>query len=404
MVFRVMYPIMFQNAQPVIEKTLSEIKEAGLWKTQRVLSSRQGMEIEADGKRLLNFCANNYLGLAGRQELVETAKAALEKYGYGMSSVRFICGTHAVHKELESAVASYLLKEDAILFTSCWDANEAIFATLLTDADAIISDALNHASIIDGVRLCKAERHVFAHMDTSELEEKLKATQGKRMRLVATDGVFSMDGHIAPLKEICDLAEKYNALVLVDDSHATGFMGERGRGTHEAQGVMDRVDIITTTFGKALGGANGGCIAGPKLLIDLLHQRARTTLFTNTLPLVVTATTLYVLEFIEQHPELRAQLWDNTNYFRSKMVAAGFSVSRAVHPIVPIMLGDGKVANDMARDMLEEGIYVIGFSYPVVPLGKARIRVQIAAGHTKPQIDQLVAAFAKLGKKYGILS
>src|SRR3989338_377545 len=254
-------------------------------------------------------------------------------------------------------MAKYLQKEDAIIFTSCWDANEAIFATLLTDQDAIISDALNHASIIDGVRLCKAERHVFAHMDMAELETKLKETQGKRLRMIATDGVFSMDGHIAPLKEICDLADKYNAIVLVDDSHATGFMGERGRGTPEALGVSDRVDIITTTFGKALGGANGGCIAGPKMLIDLLHQRARTTLFTNTLPLVVTATTLFVLDFIEKHPELRVQLWDNTRYFRDKMTAVGFTVPESVHPIVPIMLGDGKVANDMARDMLEEGIY-----------------------------------------------
>lgn len=394
---------MFQSAQPVIEKTLSEIKEAGLWKTQRLISTRQGVEIEADGRKLLNFCANNYLGLAGRQELVDAGKAALEKYGYGMSSVRFICGTHALHKELEGKFANYLGKEDAIIFTSCWDANEAIFATLLTDQDAIISDSLNHASIIDGVRLCKAERHVFAHMDMAELETKLKETQGKRLRMIATDGVFSMDGHIAPLREICDLADKYNALVLVDDSHATGFMGERGRGTHEAQDVMDQVDIITTTFGKALGGANGGCIAGPKMLIDLLHQRARTTLFTNTLPLVVTATTLFVLDFIEQHPELREKLWENVAHFRAEMTKVGFTVSKDVHPIVPIMLGDGKVANDMARDMLEEGIYVIGFSYPVVPMGKARIRVQISAAHDTAQIDTLVAAFSKLGKKYGII-
>lgn len=394
---------MFQNAQSVIEKTLSEIKDAGLWKNQRLITTRQGAEIEADGRKLLNFCANNYLGLAGRQELVDAGKEALEKYGYGMSSVRFICGTHALHKELEGKIAGYLSKEDAIIFTSCWDANEAIFATLLTDQDAIISDALNHASIIDGVRLCKAERQVFAHMDMAELEAKLKETQGKRMRLIATDGVFSMDGHIAPLKKICDLADNYNALVLVDDSHATGFMGARGRGTPEALGVADRIDIITTTFGKALGGANGGCIAGPKLLVDLLHQRARTTLFTNTLPLVVTATTLFVLEFVEKNPELREKLWDNVRYFRGQMQSVGFAIAESVHPIVPIMLGDGKVANDMARDMLEEGIYVIGFSYPVVPMGKARIRVQISAAHEKAQIDQLVGAFAKLGKKYGIL-
>lgn len=394
---------MFTNTQPIVEKVLSEIKEAGLWKGQRVLSGRQGVEIEADGRQLLNFCANNYLGLSGRQELVEAAKVALEKYGYGMSSVRFICGTHAVHKELEAAAASYLQKEDSILFTSCWDANEAMFATLLTDQDAIISDELNHASIIDGIRLCKAERQIFKHMDMADLEEKLKATQGKRIRLVVSDGVFSMDGDVAPLKEICDLADKYNAMVVVDDSHATGFMGARGRGTPEHCGVEARVDVITTTFGKALGGANGGIIAGPKALIDLMHQRARTTLFTNTLPTVVAGTTLFVLKFLEEHPELRAQIWDNTRYFRDKMTAAGFMVPKSVHPIVPVMLGDGKIANDMAKDMMEEGIYVIGFSYPVVPMGKARIRVQISAAHSQEQIDKLVEAFTKLGKKYQII-
>lgn len=394
---------MFTNTQPIVEKVLSEIKEAGLWKGQRVLSGRQGVEIEADGRQLLNFCANNYLGLSGRQELVDAAKVALEKYGYGMSSVRFICGTHAVHKELEAAMAKYLQKEEAILFTSCWDANEAMFATLLTDQDAIISDELNHASIIDGIRLCKAERNIFKHMDMADLEEKLKATQGKRIRCVVTDGVFSMDGDVAPLKEICDLADKYNAMVVVDDSHATGFMGTHGRGTPEHCGVEARVDVVTTTFGKALGGANGGIIAGPKALIDLMHQRARTTLFTNTLPTVVAGTTLFVLKFLEEHPELREKIWENVRYFREKMTAVGFNVPKSVHPIVPIMLGDGKIANDMAKDMLEEGIYVIGFSYPVVPMGKARIRVQISAAHTSAQIDKLVEAFTKLGKKYGII-
>lgn len=383
--------------------TVAEIKTAGLYKNQRIITTRQGTVIKADGKELINFCANNYLGLAGRQELVEAGKEALEKYGYGMSSVRFICGTHAKHVELESKIAAWLGKSAAITFTSCWDANEAVFAALLTDQDAIISDELNHASIIDGTRLCKAERHVFKHLDLEDLEAKLKATQAKRLRCVVTDGVFSMDGHIAPLKAICDLAEKYNAYVVVDDSHATGFMGARGRGTAEAQGVLERVDIITTTFGKALGGANGGVIAGPKEVIELLHQRSRTALFTNTLPLTVAGVTIFVLDFIDAHPELRAKLWENTNYFRAKMSAAGFVVSAEAHPIVPIMIGDGQAASDMAREMMAEGIYVIGFSYPVVPLGKARIRVQISAAHTTEQIDQLTEAFTKLGKKYGII-
>ncbi len=395
---------MNQLLTTVAQGILDEIVANGLTKKQRIITTRQGAVIEADGKTLINFCANNYLGLAGRQELVDAGKDALEKYGYGMSSVRFICGTHQVHIDLEKKCAEFLHKESAIVFTSCWDANEAVFATLLTDQDAIISDELNHASIIDGVRLCKAERHVYKHMDMVDLEEQLKATQSKRLRCVVTDGVFSMDGHIAPLKEVCDLAERYNAFVVVDDSHATGFMGDTGRGAVEACGVLDRVDIITTTFGKALGGANGGVIAGSTEVIGLLHQRARTTLFTNTLPLVVASTTMFVLEYIENHPELREKLWENTRYFREQMTQGGFTVSESVHPIVPIMLGDGKVASDMARDMMDEGIYVIGFSYPVVPMGKARIRVQISAIHTKEQIDILVSAFIKLGKKYGIIS
>lgn len=392
------------DMRAVAQKNIDEIKTAGLYKEQRIISSRQGTEVIADGRRLINFCANNYLGLSGRQDLVEVAKQALDTYGYGMSSVRFICGTQTVHRKLEQRVAQFLKKEDAITFTSCWDANEAVFASLLTDEDAVISDELNHASIIDGIRLCKAERRVFKHMDMQSLEEELQATQSKRLRCVVTDGVFSMDGDIAPLKEICDLADKYNAYVVVDDSHATGFLGATGRGAVEARGVLDRVDIITTTFGKALGGANGGAIAGPREFIELLHQRARTTLFTNTLPPVVAATTMYVLDLIEKHPELRDRLMDNTIYFRSKMTEVGFKVPDSVHPIVPVMIGDGKIASDMARDMLEEGIYVIGFSYPVVPQGKARIRVQISAAHTRAQIDQLVAAFQKLGKTYGIIA
>lgn len=395
---------MNQLVQTIVQGMLDEISNAGLFKKQRVITSRQGSVIEADGKTLINFCANNYLGLAGRQELVDAGKEALEKNGYGMSSVRFICGTHQVHVDLEKKCAEFLHKEASIVFTSCWDANEAVFATLLTDQDAIISDELNHASIIDGVRLCKAERHVYKHLDMTDLEEQLKATQSKRLRCVVTDGVFSMDGHIAPLKAVCDLVDKYNAFVVVDDSHATGFMGDTCRGAVEACGVLDRVDIITTTFGKALGGANGGVIAGSKEVIGLLHQRARTTLFTNTLPVSIASVTMFVLDFIDAHPELREKLWENTRYFREHMSAGGFIVSESVHPIVPIMLGDGKVASDMARDMMDEGIYVIGFSYPVVPIGKARIRVQISAIHTKEQIDILVAAFVKLGKKYGIIS
>lgn len=383
---------------------LQQINEAGLYKTQRVIESRQGTVVTVDGKQLINFCANNYLGLSGRDEMVDAAKATLDKYGYGVSSVRFICGTQTVHKELEAKVAAYLHKDAAITFSSCWDANEAVFATLLNDQDAIITDELNHASLIDGIRLCKAERRIFKHMDMADLEKHLQESQDKRLRCIVTDGVFSMDGDIAPLKAICDLADKYNAYVVVDDSHATGFMGETGRGAVEAEGVLDRVDIITTTFGKALGGATGGCIAGPQAVVDLLHQRARTTLFTNSMPPVVAGTTLFALDFIEQHPELREQLWENARYFREHMIAAGFKVPESFHPIVPVMIGDGKAASDMAKDMIDEGIYVIGFSYPVVPMGKARIRVQISAIHTKEQIDQLLAAFTKLGKKYKIIT
>ncbi len=387
----------------VASSIVAEIKAAGLYKEHREISGRQGPQVVVNGQTVLNFCANNYLGLAGNEELVKVAKENLEKYGYGLSSVRFICGTQTIHAELEKKVAQFLHKEDAIVFTSCWDANEAVFATLLTDADAVISDELNHASLIDGIRLCKAERKVFKHRDLADLEEQLKATQEKRLRCVVTDGVFSMDGHIAPLKEICDLAEKYNAFVVVDDSHATGFMGETGRGAVEACGVLDRVDIITTTFGKALGGANGGCIAGSKEVVELFHQRARTTLFTNSVPPVVASTTMWILDYIDAHPELRAKIWENTKYFRAKMTEAGYTVPEDVHPIVPVMIGDGKVANDMARDMLVKGIYVIGFSYPVVPMGKARIRVQISAAHSTEQIDQLVSAFAELGKKYSLI-
>ncbi|HBB38268.1 MAG: 2-amino-3-ketobutyrate coenzyme A ligase [Candidatus Magasanikbacteria bacterium GW2011_GWD2_43_18] len=387
----------------IAENTLKEIKGAGLYKSQRVISTKQGVTITADGKELLNFCANNYLGLSGREDLVDAAKKALDTYGYGLSSVRFICGTQTIHEALEKQVASFFHKEASILFTSCWDANEGVFSALLTDQDAVISDALNHASLIDGIRLCKAERHVFKHMDMIDLEERLKETQEKRMRCIVTDGVFSMDGDIAPLKEICDLADKYDAFVVVDDAHASGFLGETGRGAAEAAGVLDRVDVITTTFGKALGGATGGAVVASKEVVALLHQRARTTLFTNSLPPVICGVTSYVLAYVDQHPELRKTLWDNTRYFREKMATAGFTLPKSVHPIVPVIIGEAESAMKMAEDMLAEGIYVIAFSYPVVPMGTARIRVQISASHTKEQINQLVVAFEKLGKKYGIL-
>lgn len=390
--------------QAVAEQELQSIKDAGLYKQQRVIGSRQGTMVTVDGKDYLNFCANNYLGLSGTQELVDIGKRALDQYGFGLSSVRFICGTQTIHQALEKKLADWFHKEAAITFTSCWDANEAAFATILTDQDAIITDALNHASLIDGIRLCKAERHIFKHMDMADLEQHLKDTQSKRLRCIVTDGVFSMDGDVAPLQAICDLADKYNAFVVVDDSHATGFMGNTGRGAVEQAGVLERVDLITTTFGKALGGSNGGALIGSKALIELYHQRARTTLFTNSLSPMIAATTMFVLDYIDEHPELRTQLWKNTNYFRNQMITAGFTVPASIHPIVPVMIGEGKTAGDMAKDMLAEGIYVVGFSYPVVPMGKARIRVQISALHTIEQIDTLVSAFTKLGKKYGLIS
>lgn len=387
----------------IAQQTLTEIEQAGLTKRQRVISSRQGTMVTVDGKNYLNFCANNYLGLSGKQELVDVAKQALEKYGFGLSSVRFICGTQTIHQDLEAKLANWFHKEAAISFSSCWDANEAAFATILTDQDAVITDELNHASLIDGIRLCKAERHIFKHMNMADLEQQLKDTQSKRLRCVVTDGVFSMDGDVAPLQAICDLADKYNAYVVVDDSHASGFMGATGRGAVEQAGVLERVDLITTTFGKALGGSNGGAIIGSKAVIDLYHQRARTTLFTNSLSPMIAATTMFVLDYIDQHPELREQLWTNTRYFRAKMTAAGFTVPQSEHPIVPVMIGDGKAASDMAQALLADGIYVVGFSYPVVPMGKARIRVQISAVHNQEQLDTLVAAFTKLGKKYKLI-
>lgn len=386
---------MYTQLKPLIAASLEEIRSSGLYKEQRVIESRQGAEIQVSGKTYLNFCANNYLGLAGSDTVSIFAKESLDVWGYGLSSVRFICGTQQIHRTLEQAMATYLRKEAVLTFGSCWDANEGLFSALLGDQDTILTDELNHASLIDGIRLCKAERMIFKHMDMADLEAKLQGAFGKRVRCIVTDGVFSMDGHIAPLQEICALAEKYDALVVVDDSHATGFFGPTGRGTPEWCGVEDKVDIITTTFGKALGGASGGCIAGPREVIELLSQKARTSLFTNSLPPFIAATTLRVLSHIEAHPELRERLWSNTHYFRKHMTAAGFTLSSSIHPITPIMLGDGARAQALARKLFDEGIYVIAFSYPVVPINAARIRVQISADHTEAHIDRLVESFRK---------
>ena len=389
---------MYKSLKPILESELQKIQEAGLHKAERVITSRQGRLIRSGGKAVLNFCANNYLGLSGSNEMVKAAQDALEKYGFGLSSVRFICGTQDIHKDLEKKTAEFVGMDDAILYSSCMSANIGFFASFLTDEDVILSDGLNHASIIDGIRMCKAERYIFAHMDMADLEKGLEETQGKRVRVIVTDGAFSMDGDVAPLAAICDLAEKYDALVVVDDSHCTGFMGENGRGTHEHAGVMDKVDVITSTYGKALGGATGGFVAGPKALIDILRERSRTYLFSNSLPPVIAATSLFAIRYIGKHPELRVNLWENTNYFREKMTEAGFTVPESVHPIVPIMLGEAKKAKSMAEAMLKDGIYVVAFSFPVVPEGIARIRVQISSDHTKEDIDKLVAAFQRLNK------
>ncbi len=383
---------------------LAQIRAEGLYKNERVIMTPQGALISVkNGKEVVNFCANNYLGLSNDQSIREAAKKALDTWGYGLSSVRFICGTQAPHKELEAAVSAFLGMEDTILFGSCFDANGAVFEPLLDADSAIITDSLNHASIIDGIRLCKAERFIYEHNDFRDLEEKLKAAQGKKVRLVATDGVFSMDGDIADLKSICDLAEKYDAMVMVDDSHATGFVGRTGRGTHEHNGVMGRVDIITTTFGKALGGASGGCISGKAEVIEYLRQKARPYLFSNTLMPAIVGGTLRTLQMLCASTVLRDRLESNTRRFREGVTKAGLDVRPGVHPITPVMLYDEKLAHAMADRLLEEGIYVIGFSFPVVPRGKARIRVQISAGHTEAQIDEAIAAFAKVGAELGAI-
>jgi glycine C-acetyltransferase len=386
---------------------LEEIDAAGLRKDERIIVSPQGagIDVTGDGDKdhVINFCANNYLGLSSDPEVIKAAHDALETRGYGLSSVRFICGTQDLHRQLESRVAEFLGMDDAILYSSCFDANGGLFETLLTKDDAIISDALNHASIIDGVRLCKAERYRYANGDMAELEQHLQAAQGNRIRLIATDGVFSMDGYVAKLGDICDLAEKYDALVMVDDSHATGFMGTHGRGTHEHCGVMGRVDIITSTLGKALGGAAGGFTAARQGIVDLLRQRSRPYLFSNSVSPVIVGASLRVFDLIGKSTELRDRLMESAAYFREHMTAAGFDIKPGEHPIVPIMLGDARLAQDMAADLLGEGIYVIGFSYPVVPKGQARIRVQLSAAHTREHLDRAIAAFTKIGKARGVL-
>lgn len=395
---------MFDSAKTQIQGILTEIKDAGLYKDERVITSQQAAEIQvSSGAQVINFCANNYLGLANNADLIEASKEGVDKYGFGLSSVRFICGTQDVHKELERRIAEYLGTEDTILYAACFDANGGLFETLLDKDCAVISDALNHASIIDGIRLCKAERFRFKHSDMEDLERCLKESSGAKRRMIATDGVFSMDGAIAKLDEICDLAEKYDAMVMVDECHATGFFGPTGRGSVEYKNVMGRVDIITSTLGKALGGAMGGFTTGRKEIVQLLRQRSRPYLFSNSLAPVIAHTSLTVLDMLSSSTALRDRLEANTIHFRNAMTAAGFDIKPGVHPIVPIMLYEARLAQNIAADLLTEGIYVIGFSFPVVPKGEARIRVQISAGHSTEQIDQCVEAFVKIGEKHGVI-
>ena len=384
---------------------LTGIEKEGLYKKERIITTPQSAHISVTtGQQVLNMCANNYLGLADNPEIIKAAKDSLDKWGFGMSSVRFICGTQEIHKELEKKISEFLGMEDTILYTSCFDANGGLFETLLGEEDAIVSDELNHASIIDGIRLCKAQRYRYKNTDMNDLEEKLKEAKSNKVKniLIATDGVFSMDGFIAPLKEICNLADKYGAMVMVDDSHAVGFMGKHGRGTHEYNDVMGRVDIITGTLGKALGGASGGYTSARKEIVDLLRQRSRPYLFSNTVAPNIVAASLKVFEMLSATTHLRDKLEENTKYFREKIKAAGFNIKEGVHPIVPIMLGDAVLAQTMAAKMLEKGVYVIGFFFPVVPKGTARIRVQISAAHSKEDLDFAVEKFAEVKKEMGI--
>jgi glycine C-acetyltransferase len=388
-----------------IEETLDEIRAAGLYKTERIITTPQSVEIKVqEGAEVLNFCANNYLGLADNPDVIAAAHKALDDHGFGLASVRFICGTQDLHKKLEKTISTFFGTEDTILYTSCFDANGGLFETLLGPEDAVISDALNHASIIDGIRLCKAQRHRYPNSDMAALEEALKATMDCRTRLIATDGAFSMDGYIAKLDEITALAEKYDALVMVDDSHATGFLGPTGRGSAEHHGVMEKIDIFTSTLGKALGGGSGGFTTGRQEIIDLLRQRSRPYLFSNTLPPALVNASIKVFEMLSETTALRDRLEENTRYFRDGMTMAGFDIKPGVHPIVPVMLYDAPLSQEFATRLLDEGIYVIGFFFPVVPRNEARIRVQISAAHEKDHLDTAIAAFTKVGKELGVIN
>lgn len=395
---------MFKTVEPALQEELDEIRQSGLYKEERIIVSPQAAQIKTNkGEEVLNFCANNYLGLSSHPAVIEAAKAAIDTHGFGLSSVRFICGTQDIHKILESKIAAFVGTEDAILYAAAFDANGGLFEPLLSKEDAIISDELNHASIIDGIRLCKAARYRYKNNNMADLEEKLKEAQGARRRMIATDGAFSMDGNIAQLDKICDLADKYDAMVMVDDCHCTGFIGKTGRGTAEHCGVLGRVDVITGTFGKAMGGASGGFTAARKEIVDMLRQRSRPYLFSNTLAPAIVGASIKVLDLLSSSTSLRDKLEDNTRFFRKEMTAAGFDILPGVHPIVPIMLYDAQLSQDFANRLLEEGIYVIGFFYPVVPKGKARIRVQMSAGHERAHLEKAVAAFTKVGKELGVI-
>lgn len=395
---------MYGKLKEQLQQELAEIKEAGLYKEERIITSPQGADITLqDGSEVINFCANNYLGLSSHPKVIEAAKAAIDTHGYGMSSVRFICGTQDIHKELEQKISEFLGTEDTILYAAAFDANGGVFEPILGAEDAIISDALNHASIIDGVRLCKAQRYRFAHNDMADLEEQLKAAQAQRNRIIVTDGSFSMDGTVAQLDKIVELAEKYDALVMVDECHSTGFMGKTGRGVHELKGVMGKIDIITGTLGKALGGASGGFTTGRKEIIEMLRQKSRPYLFSNTVAPSIVGASIAVFDMLSSTTELRDKLADNTMYFREQMTNAGFDIKPGTHPIVPIMLYDAPLAQQFAAELLNEGIYVIGFYYPVVPKGQARIRVQLSAAHDRHHLDKAIAAFTKIGKQLGVI-
>jgi len=393
-----------KNIAEKLEGELKGIKESGLYKSERIIASEQGAEITlSDGKRVLNFCANNYLGLSSHPRVIAAAKKAIDHRGYGMSSVRFICGTQDIHKELEASIAKFLQTDDTILYAACFDANGGVFEPLLGEEDAVISDALNHASIIDGIRLCKAQRYRYNHNDMADLEARLQEASKSPVKLIVTDGCFSMDGTIAQLDKICDIADKYDAMVMVDECHATGFLGNTGRGTIEYRNVMGRVDIITGTLGKALGGALGGFITGKKDIIEIMRQRSRPYLFSNSLPPAVVGASIEVIKLLSETTELRDKLASNTQYFREKMTSAGFDIKPGTHPIVPIMLYEAPLAQQFAAKLLEEGIYVIGFFFPVVAKGQARIRVQMSAGHNKEHLDKAIAAFTKVGHELGVL-